>query len=209
MLSPATEQNGPRRDAAWNELRPVLHEEVNRLPERYRIPVILRYLEGKTDEEVALLLRWSVGTVKGRLSSARVRLRSRLIRRGMAHSAAFLVTALSDGVVFAEIVPADLVQRTVCFVDKFGPRSISPDRSSVVAHQPNGPRRPDRVQARVGAARIPRKLTPPPRLIWLSLLSASAVIGIGLAVHFGGNAARLQSTLSAWFSTRATGASGP
>ena len=56
------------RTAAWNELRPVLHAEVERLPERYRVPVILSYLEGKTNEEVAELLRWPVGTVKGRLS---------------------------------------------------------------------------------------------------------------------------------------------
>ena len=50
---------------------PVLHEEVNRLPDKYRIPVILSYLEGKTNEEVAEQLRWPVGTVKGRLSRAR------------------------------------------------------------------------------------------------------------------------------------------
>ena len=69
------------RDAAWNELRPVLHDEVRRLPDKYRIPVILSYLEGKTNEEVAELLHWPVGTVKGRLSSARALLRSRLTRR--------------------------------------------------------------------------------------------------------------------------------
>ena len=54
----------------WIELRPVLHEEVNRLPEKYRVPVILCYLEGKTNEEAAELLQWPVGTVKGRLSRA-------------------------------------------------------------------------------------------------------------------------------------------
>ena len=54
--------------AAWNELRPVLHDEVDRLPDKYRLPVILCYLEGKTNEEVARELRWPVGTVKGRLS---------------------------------------------------------------------------------------------------------------------------------------------
>ena len=52
-------------------LRPVLHAEVERLPEKYRLPVILSYLEGKTNEEVAELLALAGGTVKGRLSRAR------------------------------------------------------------------------------------------------------------------------------------------
>ena len=100
-------------DAAWNELRPVLHDEVNRLPEKYRLPVILSYLEGKSNEEVARVLDWPVGTVKGRLSRARELLRSRLTRRGMALSAAFLCTALSRGESFAETVPASLIDHTL------------------------------------------------------------------------------------------------
>src|SRR6516165_2427776 len=113
MLPPAIEPNHQDQQAAWNELRPVLHEEVNRLPEKYRIPVILSYLEGKTNEEVAELLRWPVGTVKGRLLRARQLLRSRLSRRGLALSTAFVVTALSGGRVRAAVVPAELVTRTV------------------------------------------------------------------------------------------------
>jgi RNA polymerase sigma factor (sigma-70 family) len=113
MLRPAIEPNNQDRQAAWNELRPVLHEEVNRLPDKYRIPVIMSYLEGKTNEEVAELLQWPVGTVKGRLSRARDMLRTRLTRRGLALSAAFLVTALAEKRVFAEIVPSELVRKTV------------------------------------------------------------------------------------------------
>ena len=125
MSPPAIEQNNQDEAAAWNELRPVLHAEVERLPERYRLPVILSYLEGKTNEEVAALLRWPVGTVKGRLSRARDLLRSRLMRRGLALSAAFLMTALSQGTVFAEVVPAELVRRTVRLAGKFGPRIVA------------------------------------------------------------------------------------
>jgi RNA polymerase sigma factor (sigma-70 family) len=99
--------------AAWNELRPVLHDEINRLPDKYRLPVILSYLEGRTNEEVATLLDWPVGTVKGRLSRARDLLRSRLVRRGLALSAAFLCTSLSRGTVFAEVVPEALIESTV------------------------------------------------------------------------------------------------
>ena len=75
---------GPERDAEWNELRPVLHAEVNELPEKYGVPVVLCYLEGETNEEVARLLHWPVGTVKGRLGRARDLLRARLSRRGLA-----------------------------------------------------------------------------------------------------------------------------
>ena len=57
MSPPAIEPDNQDEAAAWNELRPVLHAEVERLPERYRLPVILSYLEGKTNEEVAALLR--------------------------------------------------------------------------------------------------------------------------------------------------------
>ena len=123
MSRPAANPGDQTEQAAWNELRPVLHEEVNRLPDKYRIPVILSYLEGKTNEEVAEQLRWPVGTVKGRLSRARDLLRSRLTRRGLALSAAFLMTALSRGRVFAESVPAELVRKTVRLAISKGPGS--------------------------------------------------------------------------------------
>jgi RNA polymerase sigma factor (sigma-70 family) len=62
---------------------PLLREEISRLPDHYRLPVVLCYLEGKTNEEAAAVLRCPVGTVKGRLSRARDRLRDSLTRRGL------------------------------------------------------------------------------------------------------------------------------
>jgi len=112
------------QDAAWNELRPVLHDEVRRLPDKYRVPLVLSYLEGKTNEEVATLLKWPVGTVKGRLSRARALLQSRLVRRGVTLSAAFLLTGLGDGTVFAEVVPAELINRTVSLVRRFKAQGV-------------------------------------------------------------------------------------
>jgi hypothetical protein len=118
--------DGQHEDAARNELRPVLHDEVRRLRDKYRVPAILIYLEGKSIEEVAELLHWPVGTVKGRLSRARELLRSRLMRRGMMLSAAYLTAALADGAVFAEFVPPELITRTMILVKRFKTPSGSP-----------------------------------------------------------------------------------
>ena len=61
---------------------PELHAEIERLPEKYRVPIVLCYLEGLTHEQAASRLRWQLGTVKIRLSRARERLRLRLEKQG-------------------------------------------------------------------------------------------------------------------------------
>src|SRR5262249_33842770 len=57
--------------SSLRDWQPVLHEEVDRLPKKYRLPVVLCYLEGRTHAEAARRLGWPIGTVKGRLSRAR------------------------------------------------------------------------------------------------------------------------------------------
>src|SRR5262249_47653184 len=64
-----------------------LHEEVARLPERYRIPVVLCDLEGLTHKEAADRLHCPPSTIGVRLMRARERLRARLTRRGLAPTA--------------------------------------------------------------------------------------------------------------------------
>jgi RNA polymerase sigma factor (sigma-70 family) len=131
---PRDERDDQGDRASLSELRPMLHEEVTGLPDKYRIPVVLSYLEGKTNEEVAAILKWPVGTVKGRLSRGRALLRSRLTRRGIALSTAALLMALSQQGASAAIVPEALLRRTLRRVIESGFPRVAADSTDPVAH---------------------------------------------------------------------------
>jgi RNA polymerase sigma factor (sigma-70 family) len=75
---------GPAAEASWREVRQILDDELGRLPERYRLPLVLCHLEGRTREETAAELGCTLGRLKGLLERGRERLRARLIRRGLA-----------------------------------------------------------------------------------------------------------------------------
>jgi RNA polymerase sigma factor (sigma-70 family) len=83
----------PLADVTWREVRSVVDEELQRLPEGLRSALVLCYLEGRTHEEAARLLDWSKGTLRRRLSQGRELLRVRLLARGLAPVTA-LTTAL-------------------------------------------------------------------------------------------------------------------
>src|SRR3954469_15663218 len=80
----------PAPDLSWREACAILHEELDRLPPRYRLPLLLCYLEGKTRDEAAAELGSTADAVRGRVNRGRERLRKRLDRRGVTLSAALL-----------------------------------------------------------------------------------------------------------------------
>jgi len=98
-------------ESIWHDFRPLLDEEIARLPVRYRVPFVLCHLEGKTNEEAARQLDCPKGTVLSRLSRARERLRARLTKRGITLSAAALA-ALVTGPELCASVPTVLAQAT-------------------------------------------------------------------------------------------------
>jgi RNA polymerase sigma factor (sigma-70 family) len=77
------------------ELSRIIHEEIERMPAKYRAPIVLCYLEGLTQEQAATELGWPAGTVRGRLARARDLLRLRLTRHGLALSAGLAVSGAS------------------------------------------------------------------------------------------------------------------
>jgi RNA polymerase sigma factor (sigma-70 family) len=101
----------PVDEVTWGELRAILHEEVGRLPQKYRAAVIVCYWEGRTYQEAGQQLGCAASTVKDRLERARTMLQRRLARRGLALSAAWFAASL-DGSTSAA-VSAKLLQTTV------------------------------------------------------------------------------------------------
>jgi RNA polymerase sigma factor (sigma-70 family) len=104
------EREAPRSDppaeAAWRELGAVLDEELARLPETCRAPLLLCLMQGRTQDEAAATLGWSKGTLRRRFARGRELLRLRLAARGVSLGVGLAATVLAQGTSAAALSPA-------------------------------------------------------------------------------------------------------
>jgi RNA polymerase sigma factor (sigma-70 family) len=122
--APATD---PLAEISGRELVGLIDEELARLPEAYRLPVLLCCVQGLSREEAARQLGWSDGAVKGRLERGRRRLADRLARRGVAPSALVLAP------LGAEPVPDGLAARTAALAASPWSKSLPAAVSALAA----------------------------------------------------------------------------
>jgi len=121
----------PDHEVSDREWRPILHEEIGRLPSKFRDALVLCYLEGLTVEAAALKLGCPSGTLKSRLGKGRDLLRARLTRRGLAASVVLLSLFSIEDASQAADVPAPLIRATVGRA--FGDPTAVPLRVSALA----------------------------------------------------------------------------
>ncbi len=119
----ATEQQ------VWNELRPMLDRELSRLPEKYRVAIVLCGLEGKTRKEAATQLGVPDGTVAAWLARGRRILAKRLARRGLAVSGTTLASALAERAASAS-APGPLVSATIEAANQFAANLFAAGRTT-------------------------------------------------------------------------------
>jgi RNA polymerase sigma factor (sigma-70 family) len=116
----------------WNDLRPLLDQELSRLSDVYRVVIVLCDLEGKTRKEAARHLGLPEGTVGSRLARARVLLAKRLTERGVTVSGGALAAVLSQNVASAG-APDSVVSNTIGAASLFAARQSAAVISPTVA----------------------------------------------------------------------------
>ncbi len=117
LAAAAADRQGPPE--GHGELWPLLDSALHDLPEKYRVPLVLCYLEGKTYEEAARQLGCPKGTVSIRMTRAREMLRRQFARRGLSLPTALLVGALAEAASPAAFA-AHLVRGTVAAAAAYG-----------------------------------------------------------------------------------------
>lgn len=108
----ARERVSPLADLSWREAAAVLHAELNGLPDRYRLPLLLCSVQGLTRDEAAEQLGTTVGAIRGQLERGRSLLERRLAKRGVVLSAGLLAVVLGSSSV-AGGPPAGLIDLAV------------------------------------------------------------------------------------------------
>jgi RNA polymerase sigma factor (sigma-70 family) len=152
----------PPEGLAWQEMLAVLDQELRRLSDRLRAPLVLCYLEGQTQDEAARLLGWSVGTLRRRLEEGRRLLEARLRGRGVTLSAA-LGGLLAAG---AAAVPAQLRAATLAAVRARAGQGV-PGATAVAS------------TANLGG----RTLIPASVRKWVALAVGGLALGFGIWAH--------------------------
>ncbi|MBA4067130.1 MAG: hypothetical protein C0501_26175 [Isosphaera sp.] len=110
--APVREPAGPLAELTVHEAQAIVDQELARLPDKFRAPLVLCCLEGLTRDEAAQQLGWPAGLLKSRLEQGRELLRGRLVRRGLTLSAGLFSTGLLGGAALAGPAP-DLAAATV------------------------------------------------------------------------------------------------
>jgi hypothetical protein len=100
------------RDNCWPELQAVLDRELHRLPDKYRLAVVLCDVEGRSRKEVARQLAIPEGTLSSRLAAARKKLSARLTRIGFTLSSVALAALLAENAASALVPPALVLSTT-------------------------------------------------------------------------------------------------
>jgi RNA polymerase sigma factor (sigma-70 family) len=126
----------PSTGSVEADVRAVLDEELGRLPEKYRAPLVLCYLEGQSTEDAARALGCPRGTVLSRLARGRDRLRRRLERRGLILAGAAVTVVLSGGSPAAAEIPRGVVESL-----GRGPAAASPAVCALLQDVTHGMRR--------------------------------------------------------------------
>jgi RNA polymerase sigma factor (sigma-70 family) len=166
----------PLDELSARELLAIIDEELRRLPEVYRLPLILCYLEGRSQDEVSRQLGWTPGSVKGRLERGRTRLQARLLRRGLAGLLALEAFRSTATAGMSTLVATSLARAALAFAA--GPEATSVGVSTKVAALAEGAIRS------LAAARIK---------IGLLLLFAVGIASAGVqAVHQARNGSPAQ-----------------
>jgi RNA polymerase sigma factor (sigma-70 family) len=136
----ARERKAPRRlpadplaEITGRELVAAVDEELARLPEPFRAPVVLCCIEGLSQDEAARRLGWSPGSVKGRLERGRERLRRKLMRRGIALSSALALWSASR---VSTATPQLFPQTVRVAVGGIAPRAIDSLAKAAVCARP-------------------------------------------------------------------------